>query len=208
VATPTTAGAAVPSSVCVRRRDLQGAAPCVNILVSISLLPCSACVSSIGEGTLTVIAASHQIHWGVAAIPHPGPYFFFEVYLAIHPKTYRQAGLRRGTATSKSAKTGTTSSTPKAMYSASGGSYRRAFIRNTNRRRHEFTPSHNTSGCTLRLSQWYTRSRQSTRHGHRDRRRTEGLPVAACRRRRPRSAAHVDHAARVVLPENPVVRGR
>jgi hypothetical protein len=37
------------------------------------------------------------------------PYSFFEVYLAVHPKTYHQAGLRSGTATSNSTKTGTTS---------------------------------------------------------------------------------------------------
>jgi len=37
------------------------------------------------------------------------PYSFFEVYLAVHPKTYHQAGLRRGTATSNSTKPGTTS---------------------------------------------------------------------------------------------------
>jgi hypothetical protein len=37
------------------------------------------------------------------------PYSFFEVYLVVHPKTYHQAGLRSGTATSNSTKTETTS---------------------------------------------------------------------------------------------------
>ncbi len=40
---------------------------------------------------------------------HGGPLLFLRVYLAVHPKTYHQAGLRRGTATSNSTKTGTTS---------------------------------------------------------------------------------------------------
>jgi len=37
------------------------------------------------------------------------PYSFFVVFLVVHPKTYHPAGLRRGTATSKSTNIGTTS---------------------------------------------------------------------------------------------------
>jgi len=37
------------------------------------------------------------------------PYSFFEVSLVVHPKTYHQAGLRGGTATSNSTKNETTS---------------------------------------------------------------------------------------------------
>ena len=54
-----------------------------------------------GNATASAVSARRTVGTVFMAVP-----YLLEVYLAVHPKTYHQAGLRRGTATSNSSAPG------------------------------------------------------------------------------------------------------